>query len=840
MNNRMNNFSAWATEHRALLISLIGVISLFFIWQASQLKINATPYFLEPSHPSRLADVQLKQTFSGSGEVLMIATITEQDSIFNSQSLSDIYQLTLGLESLTLTSDADIKNLQALATTTTSKNLVDRLIEDGFSPSDSNILQELQAELAKGGVSDKQAYLADLAVRLRPITKIRNLVRVESITSIDDELDIHPMMYHLPKNQQDIVSLRQEALDNPMLQNIIFSAQPNATNNFIELAIEQDDAPNMRRIYSAVNTLIESLALHDSYHLGGPPAIFSQTSAVMEEDSNKLFPGVFLVVMLLLYLLFRDLRSVFLPMLVAVLSVIWTLGSMALLGFQQNIVSTILPVFLISIGVADSIHYLSEYRRQRLTRDYKPAIQAALQHLWKPMLMTTATTAIGFLSLSYTKIVFIREFGFFVALGIVYAYALTITLLPAILASLKDTKKAQSTTSRLDVFIDKLANANAQLVLSKRKTLFLVAALIMLPIGFAISHLKIDNEMIGYFDEDSQIFQDNDIIKQHFAGAATVEFTLSAKQVDFFKSAQSIQTLEAIEQQLLSHKHVNATYGLPSFLKLINQAIGSQKEYRVPYENPELIPQYYFLYESSNGDDIRNVVDGRYQKARLIAFVDSDQTSIMDSIVSDLVNYVNTQTDGQLSITPSGFGEVLIATRDEVIYSQITSLGLSLLGILLLLCLLFKSLAIGLVGIVPLTFTVLINFALMSALGIYLDVGTAIVAPIAIGVGVDYAIYFLSAVKRQRQDGLDIDSAIQRALKELYRPIGFNTIVLGFGFMVLSLSSHESLIHLGMMISSTMFISALISLSLLPAITRGLQLFPQQEQQSTGVASNNI
>lgn len=361
MNNRMNNFSIWVTERRKLLLSLLIFISLFFIWQASQLGINATPYFLEKSHPSRIADKQLKQTFSGSGEVLMIATVTEKESIFNPKTLSDIYRLTLALETLTLTSDADIKQLRSLATEPLSQGLVNHLIQDGFSPSDNNTLQELKVALIKQDAINNQqkAYLNDLAVRLRPITKIRNLVRVESITSNGDELDIHPMMYHPPKNQQEINSLRHEALDNPMLQNIIFSTKPNATNSFLELAVLQDDAPNMRRVYTAVNALIESLHLNDSYHLGGPPAIFSQTSAVMEEDSNKLFPGVFLVVMLLLYFLFRDLRSVFLPMLVAVLSVIWTLGSMAILGFQQNIVSTILPVFLISIGVADSIHYLS-------------------------------------------------------------------------------------------------------------------------------------------------------------------------------------------------------------------------------------------------------------------------------------------------------------------------------------------------------------------------------------------------------------------------------------------------------------------------------------------------
>lgn len=137
---------------------------------------------------------------------------------------------------------------------------------------------------------------------------------------------------------------------------------------------------------------------------------------------------------------------------------------------------------------------------------------------------------------------------------------------------MKDKPPKKSATQGLNKLIEKLAHVNADVVLSKRKIIYLAAILIALPISYSINNLKIDNEMIGYFDEESIIYRDNEIIKQYFAGAATVEFTLSSKQVDFFKNAENIRILERIEQQLQSHKHVHATYGLPSFLKLINKA----------------------------------------------------------------------------------------------------------------------------------------------------------------------------------------------------------------------------------------------------------------------------
>lgn len=834
MNTRIGRYSEWATTRRKTLLLILATITLIFMTQASQLKVNASPYFLDENHESRKADHWVKSTFSNSGEVMMIATITKQEDIFNYRSLKEIYSLTEALENLTLTDETDVIELKNLAIDDKSTSIVDKIVSNGFTPSDRNLIPRLRNHLESHSALNlsNKIFLKDLEVRLRPVRKVRNVVRIESISSVDDELDIHPMMYNLPTNDEELKALKAEALGNPLLENIVFSRKPNAVNNFIELNILQDDAPNMRRFYSTVATLIEDMELSDSYHLGGPPAIFAQTSSIIKQDSDRLFPGIFLVVMIVLFALFRDMRSVFMPLCVAVLSVIWTLGTMAFFGYKQNLVSTIMPVFLISIGVADSIHYLTEYRRQRLSHDHISSLRMAILHLWKPMLMTTITTMVGFFSLAYTEIGFIQEFGIFVALGVLYAYFITVTLLPALVGSMKESEKHEKTDSLLDKSLARLITLNTNLVLKRRRAIYLVAAFSVFPIYIALTNLQVDNEMIGYFDEESRIFKDNETIKQHFAGASSVEFTLKSDTPDFFKTPESIQILEDLEKALINTAHVNAVYSLADFLKLINREVtdGKKENFRIPYENPSLLPQYYLLYESSNGDDINGVVDGSYQNSRLVAFLDSDQTSKISHIVDVAHAFMEKHPEVDLTLMPSGFGNVLMNTRNEVISSQVYSLGLSFIGIFILLSILFKSPAVGVIGIIPLTFTVLINFSFMSMMGLFLDVGTAIVAPIAIGVGVDYAIYFLNAVKRQRELNKDMQEAISESLKELYRPIGFNTLVLGLGFLVLNLSSHESLIHLGMLISSTMLFSAIITLTLLPSIIQTLNLFPTKSQ----------
>ena len=818
-----------AARYRLFVAGII-MITLGMVYMTTHLGINATPYFLEPSHPSRLADKHLKETFTGSGENLMVATMTEQATIFNPASLAELHRFTLALEQLSLSTAEDagmvydfLMRWQAIGTLSSEASVLKARLSNylggeqqlaPFVPSDFSLLQRLLRQLdSKALLNEKeQAQVADLQIRVSPIHKVRSIVRIESVTANHDELDIHPMMFQVPETTAEIAALKEEAYANPLLRNILFSENPQVISTLVELSIPQDDAPNMRRIYNAISGLVEQGGFNDSYHLGGPPAIFAQTSATMENDSNTFFPVVFAVVMLLLYALFRNVRNMLLPVLVAVISVVWTMGTMAIFGIQQNIVSTMLPVFLIAIGVADSIHFLSEYRSRAQKGEEKP-VAAVVGVLFKPMLMTSITTMVGFLSLTYTPIRFIQEFGIFVAVGVGYAFVITMVLLPAMQYWLKPEKAAKvKKYPRLTGWVE----ANVNLVVCYPRRIWLGAAAVLMLSAAGITRLTIDNEMIGYFSPTTKVYQDNEVFKHHLAGGGVIEFVVTAGEVDYFKRPAAVEGLEQVSEKLKTLPYVGDVYDLPSFMKLMNKALHGDDPaaYRLPDGAEGIYSQYMFLYENSNGDEIFNVVNEAADEARIIVFVRSDKTSVMDHISTTIAPYIERQLPG-VEVTPAGFGEVLIATRDEIIYSQISSLLLSFGFVFLVLLGLFRSLAYAVIGIVPLLLTVTINFAIMGWSGLFLDVGTAIVAPIAIGIGVDYAIYFINSCRRQ---GTVSAETLHHTLTHLYPPILFNTLVQGCGFLVLALSSHQALINLGILVSLTMLVTAVVTLLMLPSI----------------------
>ncbi|PSU32788.1 efflux RND transporter permease subunit [Photobacterium lutimaris] len=813
-----------------LFVAGVVIITLTMVYMTTHLGINATPYFLDPSHPSRLADKHLKETFTGSGENLMVATVTEQPSIFNSLSLAELHRFTLALEQLSLTVAADAERVHSYLLQLEKQGTLNNQAQElkarltrylggeqhfaPFSAVDYSQLKRLGRQFELGGLmtAEELAGYTDFLTRVAPIHKVRSIVRIESVTASGDELDIHPMMFQIPDTEAGITALQEEAYANPLLRNILFSDNPQVINTLVELSILQDDAPNMRRVYNAILALVEQEGFSDSYHLGGPPAIFAQTSATMENDSNTFFPVVFAVVMLLLYVLFRNVRNMLLPVLVAVISVIWTMGTMAIFGVQQNIVSTMLPVFLIAIGVADSIHFLSEYRSRTQRGENRP-VAAVVGVLFRPMLMTSVTTMVGFLSLTYTPIRFIQEFGIFVAVGVGYAFVITMVLLPALQYWLKPEKAANLQKSPL---MTNWIKANVDLVVRHPRRIWFGAALVLLLSAAGVTRLTIDNEMIGYFSSSTKVYQDNEVFKNHLAGGGVIEFIVSAEQADYFKQAAAVEGLEQASNKLKSLPYVGDVYDLPAFMKLMNKALHGDDPaaYHLPQGAEDIYAQYLFLYENSNGDEIFNVVSEAANEARIIVFVRSDKTSVMDNISSTIVPYIEQQLP-DVKVTPAGFGEVLIATRDEIIYSQISSLLLSFGFVFLALLGLFRSLIYAVIGIVPLLLTVTINFAIMGWSGLFLDVGTAIVAPIAIGIGVDYAIYFINSCRRQ---GTVSAETLQRTLSHLYPPIVFNTLVQGCGFLVLALSSHQALINLGILVSLTMLVTAVVTLLMLPSI----------------------
>ncbi|MGR6873393.1 efflux RND transporter permease subunit [Pseudomonas sp. HK3] len=801
------------------------VVTFLALTSAGKLQINATPYMIGHDHPSRMADHKSKKTFTGTGEQAFIAVVNQQGDVFNNETLNLVKILSDKFEKMSLVSDIDKQFLASLSGLTNDQSKkIEAILDKGVLKQDVYVLEGLKNELVNSNVLTQSEIITfeTLLVRLNPVKKVRSLTTMENITPTVDGIDIHPLMGRKSKDPT-AAELKKEVFENPLYIDGLIAQDSKATSIQVEFYIAEDDSPSMLLAFQAINNIVSQTDLGaNSVHLSGPPMIASETASNMEKDNQTLLPGVLLVILFVLLISFGRIQGMVIPMLIAIISLIWTLAVMSALGVKQNIITSMLPVFIIAIAVCDAIHFLSDYYRHlpenadRAQRSI--AASAAVKQLFFPMLITTITTALGFVSLAWTEVTFIQEFGVFVGIGVILAWIITIFFLPTMLVLWK----AQPPKWGLLASTNIDGGFSAFAAISKYAKPAIATTVILIGVcGLIISQqLKVDNQVIGYFEETSQIRIDDKVLNEHFGGTTPISVMVQSDQVDAFKQADYVLALEKIENRLKSHDLVGYTYGLPDFVKRLNQALNNDmtaQAYSLPNSlSTELLSQYYLLYENGNGRDLFDVVDRRYQNSRVLAILHSDKSSEVSTIINDIMTYSASVLPAGSKISISGYGEILVATTDAVVWGQVASLILASILITILVMLIFRSASIGMVVPLPLILTLLGVFVIMALTGTNLDIGTSIIAAISFGIGIDYSIHIISALKSsQAQTRL---ARIEEALAKCAKPILINTLALGLGFLVLTMSGYQALVNLGYFISITMFLSAIFSLLVLPSV----------------------
>lgn len=832
------------TRPWTVLIAFLA-ITLLAMGSAGKLQINATPYMIGHDHPSRIADHDVKALFNNTGEQAFIAVVNKGGDVFNSESLSLVHDLTKSLEKITLIQAADLEKLKQLAVTYPGfSESISSIVDGELNASSYYSLQDIFKRIQETHQVDSASvlWMENLLVRTKPVRKVRSFVTMENITPMEDGIDIHPLMKRPKTDLADIASFKAEVLANPMYLDGLVAKDASATSVQIEFNIAEDDSPAMLMAYDAIMSIINDTQMgNNTLHLSGPPMIASQTAASMEKDNQTLLPGVLLVILAILLFSFGRLQGMIVPLLIAILSLIWTLGVMSAAGVKQNIITSMLPVFIIAIAVCDAIHFLSDYYRHLPQdpnrRERSDAAAAAIKQLFWPMFVTTVTTALGFMSLAWTEVTFIQEFGVFVGIGVIIAWAITIFFLPTMVVLWKTNppKYGFLSSKAVDGAVAKMSGVSKY-----AKFAVIGMVLLMAGSGVVISQLlKVDNQVIGYFEETTQIRVDDKVFNERFAGTNPNSILIESNQVDAFKQPQFIEALEKIDARLKSHEIVGFTYGIPDFVKRLNQTLNndmSDAAFSLPKEmTPELLSQYFLLYENGNGRDLFDVVDRRYQNARILSVMKSDRSSEVSVVIDDVMAYAQTVLPEGTTIRVAGYGEILVSTTNAVVWGQVNSLVLAGILITLVVMGIFRSPGTGLLVPVPLLLTLLGVFAIMALTGTDLDIGTSIIAAISFGIGIDYSIHIVSALKASPAD--NHMQRIQDALRKCGKPILINTLALGLGFLVLTMSGYQALINLGYFISLTMCLCAIFSLLILPSLVVSL-VSDEEEKEELPVAGS--
>ncbi len=629
-----------------------------------------------------------------------------------------------------------------------------------------------------------------------------------------------------PGTQEGIDSLRKVLLGNDLARGYVISASGEAASIYLRAK----NGVEMIPFAEAVDSVVSSVEAGDAeISTAGVPYLNLTLGKSMSRDLVIFLPGVLLVIVAVLYASFRWTWGVVIPLAVVAATVLWTVGLMGLFNIPITVISFILPVLLMAIGIADGIHVLSRYREELARPSTKQdAILKTMVAMERPVVMTSLTTAAGFLSLLNSYMLPQRTFGVFTAVGIVVAMLLSLVLIPALLQLLPVPPALRGGSSH--ALLSRFLGAFERRIVRARWVVLALAVVIAVVLGGFLAEVRIETSQRAYLGENHPAVRSLDLMDKYFSGGEQIVIEVDTGVRDGMKDPALLNALVDLEAYLKS-QGIQRVVSLADMVEEMHQRFEADDPafHTIP-DDRRLVSQLLLLF-TFQGGDLGALALGDFSAGELIAFHAAKTGAEQVALVRDITTYLDEH------FAAFGTAEMVGATRIQasmftsIARSQITSLVTSIAAAAVIVVLLMGSIVYGLLSLVPLLFTIVVNFGIMALSGTPLDIATLMVASITIGIGIDYGIHFIVRFREAAQDGSSSAAAVEIAGRSAGRGILYNALALALGFSVLLFSAFRGMRSFGGLISMTMIISAISALTVIPAI---LAVLPRRRDATNG------
>lgn len=648
-------------------------------------------------------------------------------------------------------------------------------------------------------------------------------------------ITVRPILAGPPERGEDVAAFRDRVLEERLVRDTLFLADGSAAVLVLKAHPEfEDDEQAMGKVLAYLEALPARHGGPESFYVSGDAAFLVYVNRYMRKDLAFLLPVVVGGVVAVLFVSFRTLRGVLLPLAVVVVAVVWTMGFVALLGAKLTMISTFLPVLLVAVGSAYGIHVVNDHAElARQGGDRKQLAVRIADEMLTPITGAALTTAAGFLTLLAAFLVPTREFGLFAAFGTLVAFVLALTLIPAILALLP-VPQARQRKARL--LFDRVVSRGAGFV-ARRPALTLGLALAVFAFFLGgVPFLKVESDMTKYFRDDSPVVTGMTFVEEHFGGSQELSVVVNTGRADGLKDPVVLRFFESLQRFLEDRPEVGSTASLADLVKETYFTLRGDDPafYAIP-GTPQAVAQLLLLYEGGGGEVTRGMAAQRFAWGRITARVRSVGLSGYAALTRDVEAFIAQHKPPQVAeIHVTGSPSVYVQLSRKLIQSQIVSLGASLGAVALIVILVMASIGTGLLVLIPLIVTVAGNFGVMGYVGAHLDMATVMIASLTVGIGVDYAVHFLARYRRERASAGEYREALEQTVRTSGRGILINAVTLTLGFLVMLLSSFGALQTFGWLIALTMITSLIGAMFVLPAAlawVRADRLLPWTEKR---------
>ncbi|EHH1049110.1 MMPL family transporter [Vibrio parahaemolyticus] len=659
-------------------------------------------------------------------------------------------------------------------------------------------------------------------------SRVDSIANYQHTEAFDDDLLVEDLLYsEYELTPERISKVKSIALSEPVLKSALVSEKGDVTvvNITVQLP-EMDKTAEVEEVVSSINAMIDRYqrAYPDvTFHKAGIIAMNHAFMTAAQDDSSTLVPTMLVVILVFLTIMLRSILSVIATLIVIIGSVMATMGISGWAGMFLSTATVNVPTLIMTLAVADCVHVIATMRQSMKNGFTKvQSIERSIALNFVPILITSVTTAIGFLMMNMSDSPVLRDFGNLSALGVMVACLLSVTLLPALLKLLPIHVKMETSQDQKHV-MDRLGD----FVVSQRRALLPLSVVVIVVCASLIPLNKVNDESVEYFGQRNEFRQAADFMEERISGMTNISIAIKTNESQGIAAPDFLNTIGEFSSWLRDQPETDHVATLADVYKRLNKNMHGDDEayYSLPQER-ELAAQYLLLYEMSlpYGLDLNNQINVDKSSIKMVLTV----ANLGSVELVDLENRIYqwfAEHAPQYQVVASSPSLMFAHIGETNMASMLSTLPITLVLISALLIFALRSVRLGLISLMPNIAPAVIGFGLWALISGEINLGLSVVVTLTLGIVVDDAVHFLSKYQRARREGQTAEQAVRYAFHTVGRALWITTVVLVAGFSVLAMSSFRLNADMGQLSAIVIFIALVVDFLFLPTL---LMLFDKK------------
>ena len=694
--------------------------------------------------------------------------------------------------------------------------------------------------------------------------KIPEVSKVYSLTNANDlgVLSGEPsdlFIPEIPETAEGAVALKDKLADQPLYTKLLVSEDGRAAAIYIVFPDSITDEEFLRRgLDEKIQALVDKENGPEKLYYVSMSHLKATAAKAVQKDLTSLLPLTFVLILAVLYLWVRSMRGVVLPMLTAIISLIWTLGIIVLTGSHLGLeesefytydrhvgifmltvshlgLSTIaLSSLLLVLGATYALRVVAEYYESaRSSRSISEVLLDTLRRTSPPIFITALITVLGLLSLclhdtepGLTRIVGLRKLGLYSATGVIIASFLSVTLIPALLALLRlPVRQKEIFSPAVSAALQRLG----QIAIQYRRSILGVVLFMTALSLWQISFLRVDANFQSFFRDDNAIRQATEVINRHLAGSRVFYVVIDSEEKGVMKKWDTLWRLKDFQLYINSLPGVEKTISFVDYCETLDkrlQAISSeawkgsalQPQVKTFWENPSQLEAVMQLVSGDSRNSFSFVNHPDYSRSNIIVTTSLSDPRDIAATVEKIQVFARQHFRPELQVYPTGNLILLVHATNDVIDGQTQSLAITAFIIFIIMSAVFLSVRIGIIAISPFLFSAWVFLGFMGVSEAVFNLGASVIIATALGIVVDHTVHFMTRLSLARRTGAEQEQALLQTLTTVGKPSLYVSSSLFLGFLVFSLSTFAPIQEFGLLSTTAIVVTLAGSVVLLPAL----------------------